>query len=1197
MDQPIDMHEQQSKDTTALPHNNNESNDSITSADYTNTQFNNNTQSRSSDKQLRFADTPSQSRNTNDVDSAYEYYSIQANSITIKLLSSSVYQLAAGFLCGFFITSYLLYHIMRIYGKPDQALFDFNTACVTLLCLALINLMRLTLGGGRARIILLVCGAINTVFCATYIIESLGITYAIDGSWGRRVQLQHYVEWLFSTPLIIILIGNLTTSAPERHKAPAHGAAANANAVEILFAAPIVGRWGKLDTPDGCIPLRYVVLADVIMLLAGAVCDIVPAPFNYLALLLSFITFFITLYGMDSYLRLPTLQMPVQLSGGVSDTDDSSDTSAASSDDENSKKKMMPEFLRTRRNNIRVLNFMRCWVAATFTLFPCVWMLAATQCISEHTELWLYFFSDLLAKVGLNAGLHALNSNAVEEAASLRERLLQLQLAEQIQQAAQTANENRNQFLRYLFHEIRGPLNAVVLGLRDIRDSDDNPDFVDTVGIMSESLNRVSRLLDDANSLYRFDSGHFVLEESAFSMQRLLFRTLKMLQTQIVGRKTRVRCRIDDTLPNIVADKYKIQQVIANLINNAIKFGPYRGRIVITAQIIHDINTPSQQYRSQPMFNGKPLPVRTALKSSDGFEMNQSYNPRIARNHPVMSSPPLTPDMTARNITPDMHTRAMKAPPSIAGRHVSEPPVKLTSSSRATQSTNRFSNELSTIPSDTDSNPSNSIHRPFRLNEYISIRLSVRDQGAGISDEDKSKLFQPYQHVRSGTSQKGNSTGLGLVVSKRIIENLNGRLGVNTAVGVGSEFYFDIPVKVAAPDSSEDNVDGGDLSDDDAYESYDDNGIQDDTLLGYYTDPYNQVHNRKKSLLGRVKFTGLNSSPSNSGANSSSQSGSDSQTSNSVAQPTILPNDYNTSNDNNIINDSSEQPHSSAPTNLQLPGSNDTTPSIQSRALSPSVINSSDTSSIPDSMSNSQPLTADMLRHRGMASPEAPKQHILIVDDVSSNRTLLSKLLSKQNFTCEQASNGQVCVDMVLSSPTRYTAILLDHEMPVMNGSTAAKQIRASGNNVTIIGVTGNTLIADQTMFIQCGADVILSKPVKIPKLLAAIKQYSNKKSLQISKSISASQSNESTPTSQLQALVSSSTLSASPAAISDDIPRVVDTNSASASTDITHTTGSFNTYTTSANSISISDSGQPHNPTEQSNVSKSMQRLQDISK
>lgn len=117
---------------------------------------------------------------------------------------------------------------------------------------------------------------------------------------------------------------------------------------------------------------------------------------------------------------------------------------------------------------------------------------------------------------------------------------------------------------------------------------------------------------------------------------------------------------------------------------------------------------------------------------------------------------------------------------------------------------------------------------------------------------------------------------------------------------------------------------------------------------------------------------------------------------------------------------------------------------------------------------------------------EESKLRILVVDDAVSNRKLLSRLLTNRGHVTEQAEDGLVAVNMVKKageSGTLFDLILLDYEMPNMDGPEAAREIRNQGSDVFIAGVTGNLLPEDVQYFRSCGANTILPKPFRITDL------------------------------------------------------------------------------------------------------------------
>lgn len=112
--------------------------------------------------------------------------------------------------------------------------------------------------------------------------------------------------------------------------------------------------------------------------------------------------------------------------------------------------------------------------------------------------------------------------------------------------------------------------------------------------------------------------------------------------------------------------------------------------------------------------------------------------------------------------------------------------------------------------------------------------------------------------------------------------------------------------------------------------------------------------------------------------------------------------------------------------------------------------------------------------------------------DADSNRKMLAMSLKRNNIVSHEAINGQQAVDIVsqrLESKSDYTAIFMDHTMPIMNGVEAIQHIRKLGYSKLILGLTGNTLNDDVKRMIDAGADMVLSKPLR-PNQLKSILQY-----------------------------------------------------------------------------------------------------------
>eukprot|EP01036_Dinobryon_divergens_P039969 gene39969-biopygen31867 len=125
---------------------------------------------------------------------------------------------------------------------------------------------------------------------------------------------------------------------------------------------------------------------------------------------------------------------------------------------------------------------------------------------------------------------------------------------------------------------------------------------------------------------------------------------------------------------------------------------------------------------------------------------------------------------------------------------------------------------------------------------------------------------------------------------------------------------------------------------------------------------------------------------------------------------------------------------------------------------------------------NRPKLENHILRHR----------RVLVVDDSLMNRKMLCRLVAQRCEQVDAAEDGTVAVCLVkesLINETPYDVILMDYQMPNMDGPTAAKIIRDMGYTGFIIGVTGNVLPADMDQFLQQGADKVIFKPIELPTL------------------------------------------------------------------------------------------------------------------
>jgi len=114
--------------------------------------------------------------------------------------------------------------------------------------------------------------------------------------------------------------------------------------------------------------------------------------------------------------------------------------------------------------------------------------------------------------------------------------------------------------------------------------------------------------------------------------------------------------------------------------------------------------------------------------------------------------------------------------------------------------------------------------------------------------------------------------------------------------------------------------------------------------------------------------------------------------------------------------------------------------------------------------------------------------NILLVDDVEFIQQIISNMLLKLGHRCDIANNGEVALSRMAQS--RYDVVLMDIQMPIMDGLTATRRAREQGMKLPIIAISGNTLPEDQQACFDAGMNAFIKKPPTLSSLQAELDRF-----------------------------------------------------------------------------------------------------------
>jgi len=359
-------------------------------------------------------------------------------------------------------------------------------------------------------------------------------------------------------------------------------------------------------------------------------------------------------------------------------------------------------------------------------------------------------------------------------------------------------------------------------------------------------------------------------------------------------------------------------------------------------------------------------------------------------------------------------------------------------------------------------------------NGMCTILFTVADTGIGISPDQQAKLFRSFQQADTNTTRKYGGTGLGLAICKSIVEMMDGTIWVDSEPNKGSTFSFTVRLKrgddrVTQPTGQSIN-----------WESLRTLVVDDDAdVLVYFREIMKEygLHcdtaQSGQEALDLVKRNGPYSiyfldwiMPGMDG----------------IALTDVLRSQSLIRDDSVVIMISAVDWRS-----VEEHAKGSGIDKFISKPLFPSTV----ADAINDAL-GADPRQAD--EHRRDASGVFKARRVLLVEDVDINREIVISMLEPTLIEIECAENGVEAVRMFSASPGKYDLILMDLQMPEMDGYEATRQIRAldapGARTIPIIAMTANVFREDIDRCLETGMNDHIGKPIDYDELIKKLKLY-----------------------------------------------------------------------------------------------------------
>ena len=356
------------------------------------------------------------------------------------------------------------------------------------------------------------------------------------------------------------------------------------------------------------------------------------------------------------------------------------------------------------------------------------------------------------------------------------------------------------------------------------------------------------------------------------------------------------------------------------------------------------------------------------------------------------------------------------------------------------------------------------------------LHFEVRDTGIGLTPEQQDKLFKSFSQADVSTTRKYGGTGLGLAISKQLVNMMSGRIWVESLPEKGSSFIFEISL---------DEQHGTEIQ----TKVFKDKRV----LIVDDTPSWQQV---LKSMLEQYAIVPKVVS---SGEEAITLVCNEGEKFDLMLIDWYMPGMDGIEATRMILEHSREPPA----TIIMVSAYQKETvrQAAKEQGISTFLPKPINPSTLYDVIVDAFGEGEKIAYQRSACSTSLKNEltslqgsHIMLVEDNSLNREIITGMLEHSGIIIEEAHNGEQAVQMYEKEPDKYELILMDIQMPKMDGYEATSIIREKDKDIPIIALTANALLKDTKKTKKAGMNEHLNKPIDVEKLFAALLRFVSKK-------------------------------------------------------------------------------------------------------